>query len=64
MIAYVREHAGKRFACVHSLTGEAADVALPATGRVVLATDRKREGETVAGAVRLSGNDALIVELG
>ena len=61
-VAFLREHEGRRLACCHGLTGEAAGVAaLP--GRVIFATDASREGEHTKGEIELRGNDALVVEL-
>ena len=63
VIAFVRAHAGSRFACVHALDSRPAEVAVPSAGTVVAATARMREGERTGGRVRLAGNDALVIRL-
>jgi len=53
---------GDRFAVALNLGGGEATVA-GATGRVAIATDRARDGEEVAGAVRLGPFEGVVVEL-
>ncbi len=59
MLAYVR---GGRFLVALNLTGEERVVDVPA-GIVALSARGGREGEQVAGATALAGDDALVVGL-
>jgi alpha-glucosidase len=47
-----------------NLTGSPRSIAGVARGRVLVGTDRSREGERVAGDLRLAANEALVVEEG
>ncbi len=63
--AFVREHADRCFLTAVNL-GEAPArlrAARPTRGTVVLATDRRREGERVEGDVQVAGNQGLLVRL-
>jgi alpha-glucosidase len=54
---------GERFAAALNLAG--ADVEVEGvSGRVAIGTDRARDGEAVAGAVRLGPYDGVVIELG
>ena len=63
VIAYLRSHGATRFACVHTLTAEPAEMPLPANGRIVVSTDRSREGDASGTTLRLAGDDAHVVRL-
>ena len=60
--AHGRGGAGTRFAVALNLGGRRGD-GRGVTGRVAIATDRARDGEEVAGAVRLGPYEGAVVEL-
>jgi alpha-glucosidase len=67
LLAYVREHRGRRFLVALNLgaapaTLTARDAEL--RGRVRLGTHADRDGEEVAGSIRLRGDEGLVIELG
>ncbi len=67
LLAYFREHEGKRFLVVLNLGHEPQAFALPegaASGRVVVCTDIDREEEKVHGSLQLRGDEGLVVEEG
>jgi alpha-glucosidase len=47
-----------------NLTGTAGRLDLGGAGRVLVGTDRCRDGECVAGALELAGHEGVLVELG
>jgi alpha-glucosidase len=61
VIAYAREHEGRRFLVALNLGAEAATVNTAKGGRVAVCTDVSREGEVVAGEVALRGNEGLVI---
>jgi len=63
VIAYLREHEGRRFLVVLNLGPEAAMLNTAENGRVAVCTDVAREGEAVAGEVALRGNEGMVVRL-
>jgi alpha-glucosidase len=66
LLAYKREARGRRFLVVLNLGHRPAQLSLSesdASGEVVLATERRRQGERVEGRVNLMGDDAVVVRL-
>lgn len=63
VIAFSRAHGGRRFACVHVLTSQPAEIRLPSPGKIVVSTDPAREGEASGATLRLAGDDAHVVAL-
>jgi alpha-glucosidase len=64
LVAYERSEGGRRFAVVLNLGASATAYPLSGAGRIVLATERGREGKAVAAAsLALSGNEAIVVQL-
>jgi alpha-glucosidase len=61
---YTRAAAGERMHVALNLTDAPCRVALDEPGRVRVATRAAREGEPVAGALELAGDEAVVVELG
>jgi alpha-glucosidase len=67
LLAYVRAHRGRRFLVALNLgTAEATLTAgdFRRRGRVRLGTHPDRDGEQVDGAIRLRGDEGLVIELG
>jgi alpha-glucosidase len=65
LLAYVREGGGKRFLIALNLGQQPRrlDTSVLESGRVMLSTHLDREGEEVAGAIALRGDEGVIVEL-
>jgi alpha-glucosidase len=66
LLAFVREHAGRRFLVALNLGSKATTLELPgdvAGGRIFLGTGRGREGERVDGEVKLAGDEGLLIRL-
>jgi alpha-glucosidase len=65
LIAYLRSSEASRFLVIVNLGPRSAHLSVHSlgTGKVVVATDRAREGELVRDQVMLMGDDALLVEL-
>jgi alpha-glucosidase len=66
LLAYIRQAEGKRFLIALNLGHRPAQLALhenDAAGSVAVATDRRREGERIAGRVVLTGDDGLVIRL-
>ena len=53
---------GERFAVALNMSGVELEVDVPA-GRVAVATDRARDGESVTGALRLAPHQGVVVDL-
>ena len=53
---------GERFAVALNMSGAELEVDVPA-GRVAVATDRARDGESVTGALRLAPHQGVVVDL-
>jgi hypothetical protein len=49
---------------VLNLSPEAGEIDLTGRGRVLIGTDRSRDGETIAGRLGLSAFEGALVELG
>jgi hypothetical protein len=67
MLAYVRAHEGRLFLVVLNLGTEPADFQMPAGtggGKIVVCTAVQREGEEVAEAIEVQGNEGMVVEVG
>lgn len=64
VVAFLRELNERRFLVVLNLGPRSRLLQLPGhSGRVVVATDRLREGESVSGRVPLLGDDGLVIHL-
>ncbi|HEU4326296.1 MAG TPA: alpha-amylase family glycosyl hydrolase [Roseiflexaceae bacterium] len=64
LLTYVREHGAQRMLVVLNMGSQPQTVELGGrSGRVVLATQRAREGQAVAGALDLGGDEGLVLEL-
>ncbi|HSU41033.1 MAG TPA: alpha-amylase family glycosyl hydrolase [Polyangiaceae bacterium] len=66
IVAYTREHDGRRWLVALNLGGQPAELslaALGATGEIVVATSRQRQGQRVAGQLALAGDDGVLVRL-
>jgi alpha-glucosidase len=65
VLAYIREHEGRRFAAILNLGPEAVtfEPETPLQGRITLSTRLDREGETVTGGVALRADEGVLVEL-
>jgi len=66
MLAYVREHEGKRFLVVLNLGEEPAQFRIPehaGGGRIVICTTVEREGDDAPGALEVRGNEGMVVEM-
>src|SRR5262249_14672211 len=67
LLAYVREHRGRRFLVALNLGATPAPLPAPdpeRRGRVCLGTHADRDGEEIAGSIRLRGDEGLVIELG
>ncbi len=67
VVAYVREHEGRRWLIALNLGSSEEELALEAvgsSGEIVVATERRREGERVEGTLLLRADDGLVVRLG
>ncbi|MFL5583197.1 MAG: alpha-amylase family glycosyl hydrolase [Gemmatimonadaceae bacterium] len=62
VIAFVREHDGRRFLVALNLGHALCEVAMEGAGRVVLSTHLDRE-ESVTGVVRLRADEGVVVQL-
>ena len=62
LLAYVREHAGRRFLVALNLGRAPCELALKGSGRVVLSTHLDRE-EDVSGKVKLRSDEGIMVSL-
>lgn len=69
LFAYMRtdEHTGKSFLIAVNLGHAAGVLRVPGrfhfSGKVLLATDNKRTGETISGEIHLDGNQGIVVDL-
>jgi len=66
IVAYTREHEGRRWLVALNLGGQPAELsltALGAGGEIVVGTKRERQGQRVAGQLTLAGDDGVIVRL-
>jgi alpha-glucosidase len=66
LLAYVREHAGRRFLVALNLGGAPAALDLAGAGlrgRVALSTALDRDGEELRGALRLRGDEGVVAAL-
>jgi alpha-glucosidase len=65
VFAYSRSWQDRRFAIVLELYSQDAAVTLPETfkGRIALSTHRQHEGHNVSGQIRLSADEALVIEV-
>ena len=64
LLTYVREDGAQRLLVALNLGGAPQAVELGGRrSRVVLATQRAREGQAVAGALELGGEEGLVLEL-
>jgi alpha-glucosidase len=67
VVAYVREHAGRRWLVALNLSSTEKQLSLDAAdgqGEIVVATERKREGERLGSEIRLAADDGLVIRLG
>jgi alpha-glucosidase len=66
LLCYIREVPGRRFLIALNLGGNVASLELNAglQGRVVVGTDRDREGSPVKGRVELAGNEGIVARFG
>ncbi len=67
VLAYRRENGAQRFLVALNLGAEPRTLDLREigiTGRVALSTYLDRDGEHVAGSIRLRGDEGLIIEVG
>jgi alpha-glucosidase len=63
VLAYVREHAGRRFLIALNLGPNPASLAWDGEGEVVLSTDIDRKRLPIRGRVELRGDEAVVVRL-
>lgn len=66
VIAYVREHAGRRFLIALNLGPKPSFVVmdeLGCNGEIAVATEREREGERVQNRLILTGDDGVVLRL-
>ncbi len=66
ILAYTREHEGRRFLVVLNLGKAQHYVPLPngvERGRIVLCTDAGREGEDAVGALDVQGNEGFVIDI-
>ncbi len=66
VVAYVREHAGRRWLVALNLSSAERRLSLDASdarGEIIVATNRERESEHVGGDIRLGADDGLVVRL-
>jgi alpha-glucosidase len=65
LIAYLREAAGRRFLIVMNLTHRPCYFTPPTpySGTIEVSTFPEREGESLAGALNLSGDEGMVVRL-
>src|SRR5262249_9635965 len=67
LLAYLREHRGRRFLVSLNLGAAPATLAAPdpeLRGRIRLGTHADRDGEAIADNIRLRGGEGLVIELG
>ncbi|MBA2691299.1 MAG: DUF3459 domain-containing protein [Rubrobacter sp.] len=64
LLAFVREHGGRRFLVALNFGDGSVDLGTPFGGRIVLSTHLDREGEDVSGSVSLRANEGIVVEAG
>jgi alpha-glucosidase len=65
LLVYIREHEGERFLAALNLGRKRATFALdlPYHGQIAISTHLDREGERVAGAVKLRADEGVLVRL-
>jgi alpha-glucosidase len=65
VLAYIRGAPGKRFLIVLNLGPRPGEFSLEATGpgQIVVATETSREQHRVAGCLRLTGDDGVVIQL-
>jgi alpha-glucosidase len=64
LLAYEREHEGRRFLVALNLGPESRDLAdRDLSGRISISTDLDREGEEIRGGLRLRPDEGVVVEL-
>jgi alpha-glucosidase len=65
LIVYIREHGEERFLAVLNLGHRPQKLSLAETGggEIVVASERGREGQRLAGWLRLTGDDGVLIRL-
>ena len=65
VLAYLREAEGRRWLIALNLGSRPAQLALAnlGSGRIVIATERRRENQRAEGRLVLTGDDGMIIEL-